>query len=98
MDIEDEIRTVLQDREMAILLKDKEIQEKEPKFNRKNRELEVKDQLILEKDQMLRKMVGILREQGMSVEEITQSLSMAVETILPYFKNSSDSGRQCNKL
>lgn len=73
MEIEDEILSEIEDRDTTIMIKNKEIEEKEKK--------------IEEKDQMIRSMVKMFCNNGVSIDEISKQLSIPVEQIKQYINS-----------
>lgn len=73
MEIEDEILSVIEEMDTTIMLKNKEIEEKEQVIE----ELE-------QKGQMIRSMVKMLCSNGASIDEISKQLAIPVEQIKQY--------------
>lgn len=70
MEIEDEILSEIEDRDTTIMLKNKEIEQKE--------------QVIEQKEQVIRSMVKMLCNNGASIDEISSQLAIPVEQIEQY--------------
>ena len=78
MEIEDEILSEIEDRDTTIMMKNKEIEQKELV-------IEQNKQVIEQKEQVIRSMVKMLCNNGTSIEEISKQLSIPVEQIKQYF-------------
>ncbi|TGY32057.1 hypothetical protein [Bacteroides caecimuris] len=98
MEIEDEILSEIEDRDTTIMMKNKEIEQKEQVIEQKEQVIEQKEQVIEQKEQVIeqkeqvieqkeqviRSMVKMLCNNGTSVEEISEQLSIPVEQIKQY--------------
>ena len=94
MEIEDEILSEIEDRDTTIMLKNKEIEEKEQVIEQKEQVIEQKEQVIEQKEQeieqnkqMIRSMVKMLCSNGASIDEISKQLSIPVELIKQYINS-----------
>ncbi|WP_294562548.1 hypothetical protein [uncultured Bacteroides sp.] len=98
MEIEDEILSEIEDRDTTIMLKNKEIEQKEQvieqkeqvieqkeqMIEQKEQMIEQKEQMIEQKEQMIRSMVKMLCNNGTSIDEISRQLSISIEQIKQY--------------
>ena len=66
------------------MMKNKEIEQKEQVIEQKEQVIEQKEQVIEQKEQVIRSMVKMLCNNGTSVEEISEQLSIPVEQIKQY--------------
>lgn len=83
MEIEDEILSEIEERDTTIMLKNKEIEEKELMIKQIERMIEQRKE-IEQKDQMIRSMVKMLCNNGASIDEISKQLSIPMEQIKQY--------------
>ena len=95
MEIEDEILSEIEARDTTIMMKNQEIEQKEQMIEQKELVIEQKEQMIEQKEQMIEQkeqmiclMVRILYNNGMSVEEISEQLSIPVKQIKQYIEVS----------
>ena len=79
MEIEDEILSEIETRDTTIMMKNQEIELKEQVIEQNKQEIE-------QNKQMIRSMVGILCNNGLSVEEISRQLSIPIEQIRQYIE------------
>lgn len=94
MEIEDEVLSEIKDRDTTIMLKDKDVEEKDKeieqldkKIEQLDQELEQLDKEIEEKDQMIRSMVKMFCNNGVSIDEISKQLSIPVDQIKRYINS-----------
>ncbi|MGL4520846.1 MAG: hypothetical protein ACRCUJ_14575 [Phocaeicola sp.] len=94
MEIEDEILSEIEDRDTTIMIKDEEIklktqeiEEKSQEIEQKSQEIEQKSQEIEQKEMMIRSMVKMLHQNGVSLEDIAKQLTMPVGQIERYLSN-----------
>ena len=85
MEIEDEILSEIEDRDTTIMMKNKEIEQKELVIEQNKQVIEQNKQVIEQKEQVIRSMVKMLCNNGTSIEEISKQLSIPVEQIKQYF-------------
>ncbi|WP_165155188.1 hypothetical protein [Parabacteroides sp. ZJ-118] len=88
MDVEDEILSEIEARDTALMQKDQLIQQKNQQIEQKNQQLEQKDQQLEQKDQQLeqkdqliRSMIRMMEQEGLSEEQIARKLGLPVEQI-----------------
>lgn len=74
MEIEDEILTEIEFRDIDIMHKEKELE-------LKRREIEQSKQVIEQKNKMLQEMVRMLTHAGISIEDIAQRLSLSPQEV-----------------
>ena len=93
MEIEDEILSEIEARDTTIMMKNQEIElkeqvieQKEQEIEQNKQEIEQNKQEIEQNKQMIRSMVGILCNNGLSVEEISRQLSIPIEQIRQYIE------------
>lgn len=84
MEVEDEILSEIEDRDTTIMIKNKEIEQKEQVIEQKEQVIEQKEQVIEQKEQVIRSMVKMLCNNGVSVDEISKQLSIPIEQIKQY--------------
>ena len=88
MQVEDEILSEIEARDTTIMLKEQVIAEKEQEITQKKLVIEQKEQVIEQKEQQLeqqkrtmRELVRILSQTGISLEEISNRLSLSIKEI-----------------
>lgn len=95
MEVEDEILSEIEKRDTIIMQKDEEIERKDKKIAQKNEEIEQKNEEIERKDrkiaqkdeeiaqnkEVINGAVRLLRQSGLSAEEISVKLSLPLETV-----------------
>lgn len=98
MDVEDQILSEIESRDTTIMLKeqeiekknqelqskDQELQSKAQELQSKDQELQSKDQELQSKDIMIKNMVTLLLENGLSTEEIANRMNLPVDIVKSY--------------
>ena len=84
MEVEDEILSEIEDRDTTIMIKNKEIELKEQVIEQKEQVIEQKEQELEQNKQVIQTMVKMLCDNGISVNEISQQLSIPIEQIEQY--------------
>ena len=84
MEIEDEILSEIEERDTTIMLKNKELEQKEQVIEQKEQVIEQKEQVIEQKELIIRSMVKMLCNNGASIDEISKQLSIPMEQIKQY--------------
>lgn len=84
MQVEDEILSEIEARDTTIMLKEQEIEQKTQEIEQKSQEIEQKSQEIEQKTQILRSTVRNLSGRGMTIDEISDILSISKEQVADY--------------
>ena len=79
MYIEEEFISELEKRDTEIMRKDQELEQNKQQLEQSKQQLEQSKQELEQKDQILRMAVAMLREQGLSAEEIAAHLGLPAE-------------------
>ena len=74
MNVEDEYFQAIEDRDTAIMSRDKQIKEKDEQLSQQSQQLAEKDQQLSEQGQQLDRIREKLRQQGLSDDEIEEWL------------------------
>lgn len=86
MEIEDEILSIIEEKDTIIMLKNQEIEQKQRMIEQKQRMIE-QDREIEQKDQVIRSMVKMLCGNGVPMDEISRQLSLPIEQIKHYMES-----------